>query len=255
MTEHRKHHPEPIEGAPMDSAPTHEVGVVFLFSDYARKHRIHIEEIKPGFPDCIAYTISKGKRKKIRIEFEFKSKNFYAHKHDPDECDWIVCWEHNWPAAPENLTIVELRREYGLGFNVWIVPVNNEWKEELLESTEDYWSLPTQCHEDDLVLFYFTRPESYISEIWKASERSHFVEDAGWKDGSDVQGEIQKVCSLDDPIHLEDLRRNQFLKTSGFVRASMQGRHNASEHWPYLYDLIVRKNPKVKTKLSKYLKY
>jgi hypothetical protein len=31
---------------------------------------------------------------------EFRSKGFSRDQHDPEKCDLIVCWEHNWPQAP-----------------------------------------------------------------------------------------------------------------------------------------------------------
>ena len=43
----------------------------------------------------------------MRIEFEYNSKNFLEHGHNPDECDIIVCWEHNWKDCP--LEVIELR--------------------------------------------------------------------------------------------------------------------------------------------------
>jgi len=35
-----------------------------------------------------------------QIEFEKESRNFLKHGHDPNGCDLIVCWEHNWPECP-----------------------------------------------------------------------------------------------------------------------------------------------------------
>jgi len=64
---------------------------------------------------------------------------------------------------------------------------------------------------------------------------------------------IRRVCRLAAPVFLDDLKRDKILSTAGFVRGSMQGRPNASEYWPYLHDLIVRRNPGVRLKLRKYL--
>lgn len=91
--------PETLLEGPMHYAPENEMGVVFLFSHLAKRWRLRIDEIKTGFPDCIVYQKSHGKEKRIAIEFEFKSKNFVRHRHDAKQCDWIVCWEHNWPDA------------------------------------------------------------------------------------------------------------------------------------------------------------
>ena len=115
--------PDILERAPLHYAPQNEMGVVFLFPHMLKKLRLTIDEIRRQYPDCIAYQKVGGGQKKIRIEFEFKSRNFKSQKHDPKGCDWIVCWEHNWPDIPKHLKVVELRKEFGLGFNVWIQPV------------------------------------------------------------------------------------------------------------------------------------
>jgi hypothetical protein len=127
---------EALSDGPMHYAPENELDVVFLFAYLAKRWRLKINEIKSGYPDCIAYQRTHGKEKRIRIEFEFKSKSFKSHRHRAQDCDWIVCWEHNWPDAPKNLNIVELRRKYGLGFNVWVVPVREPYKHKLTDSVK-----------------------------------------------------------------------------------------------------------------------
>jgi len=243
---------EVLEGANFRYAPNNELGVVFLFAHLARKWRLNVDEVKSGFPDCIAYQKVQGKEKRIRIEFELKSRTFKNHGHDAGQCDWIVCWEHNWPDAPANLRIVELRREYGLGFNVWIVPTKNPYKQRL-ENVEvsHRWSLPSQCHKGDLILYYLTRPEQCIRDIFKASDRARKVT-AGWKKGKDYMGPIRRVCRLKAPIFYKDLRNHRELSTAHFVRGQMQGRPNAIEYWPYLYDMITKRNRSVEAKLRKF---
>src|SRR5687767_14404694 len=73
--------PEMLENAPMQYAPMNELGVVFLFSHIARRLRLKIEQIRPQYPDCIAYQKTGNGEKQVRIEFEYKSRNFYAHRH------------------------------------------------------------------------------------------------------------------------------------------------------------------------------
>ena len=68
---------------------------------------MYIEEIKPGFPDCIARRFNGKGWEQVRVEFEHKSRAFKSHKHDPKGCDIIVCWEHNWPTCP--LEVIELK--------------------------------------------------------------------------------------------------------------------------------------------------
>ena len=90
-------------------APVNENGVVFLFGKVADDLNMYIEEIKPGFPDCIGRRfIGKG-WERIAIEFEYKSSNFVSHGHDVTRCDVIVCWEHNWEECP--IEVVELKSE------------------------------------------------------------------------------------------------------------------------------------------------
>lgn len=90
-------------------APVNENGVIFLFGRVADDLNMYIEEIKPGFPDCIARRFVGKGWEKVAIEFEFKSSNFRDHKHDPKYCDLIVCWEHDWKDCP--LEVIELKTE------------------------------------------------------------------------------------------------------------------------------------------------
>jgi hypothetical protein len=90
-------------------APLNEQGVVFLFGRVAHDLNMYVEEIKPGFPDCIARRyIGKG-WERVRVEFEFRSSNFVGHGHDVACCDIIVCWEHDWKDCP--IEVIELSSE------------------------------------------------------------------------------------------------------------------------------------------------
>lgn len=90
-------------------APLNEQGVVFLFGKVAHDLNMYVEEIKPGFPDCIARRFVGKGWERVRIEFEFVSSNFRAHGHDAEGCDIIVCWEHDWQECP--LEVIELSSE------------------------------------------------------------------------------------------------------------------------------------------------
>ncbi|MDD3492271.1 MAG: hypothetical protein PHZ19_02080 [Candidatus Thermoplasmatota archaeon] len=88
-------------------APLNENGVVFLFGKVMDDLGMYIEEIKPGFPDCVARRFTGKGWERVSIEFEYKSSNFKDHRHDPDKCDIIICWEHDWDNCP--LEVIELR--------------------------------------------------------------------------------------------------------------------------------------------------
>ena len=234
------------DGAPLDYAPQNEQGVVYLFSHFAKKLGLHVEKVQTGFPDCTAYR--DGKR--IRIEFEFRSRNFVRHGHDPNKCDWIVCWVHDWPAVPERIRVVELRREFGLGFNAWFQPVGGEFRERLAECDySEMWSVPSQAMDGDLILFYRTAPDSFVQDLFRIAAPVRQVR-AGWKPGKDWMAPIKRVCTLKAPIHLSQLREHRVLKTAGFVRGTMQGRYRATEYWPELYRMILERNPAQARKLK-----
>jgi len=80
--------------------PVNEMGVVALFSKISEALGLIIEEIRPGFPDCIARRqIDKG-WERVGVELEFRSSNFQLHGHDPAACDLVVCWVHDWETCP-----------------------------------------------------------------------------------------------------------------------------------------------------------
>ncbi|MGE0640859.1 MAG: hypothetical protein AB7G12_13820 [Thermoanaerobaculia bacterium] len=204
--------------------------------------------MQSGYPDCTA--IRDGKR--IRIEFEFRSRNFRQHRHDPKKCDWIVCWIHDWPAVPPHLRVVELRKEFGLGFNVWFQPVSGEYRATLAKAKrEESWSVPSQATEGDLLLFYRTAPDSFIRDVFRLDGPVQHVR-AGWKPGKDWMGPIRRVATLKAPLHLSQLREHRVLRTSGFVRGSMRGRYRATEYWSELYRMIVDRNPSLLKTLKTY---
>ena len=57
--------------------------------------------IRAEYPDCLAFRqVGEDRMELVRIEFEFESKNFLKHMHEPNKCDLIVCWRHNWKECP-----------------------------------------------------------------------------------------------------------------------------------------------------------
>jgi hypothetical protein len=106
----------PLLGAPMSvpglaHEPLNEMGVILLFGLVARELGFIVESVRAAFPDCEAkMEVEPGKWQRMRIEFEYESLGFRDHKHDPEKCDLIVCWRHNWKACPANLQVLELSR-------------------------------------------------------------------------------------------------------------------------------------------------
>jgi hypothetical protein len=250
---------EVLEGANLHYAPENELGVVYLFAHLAKRLRLKVDWIGSRFPDCIAYQKTDRGEKEIRIEFEYRSRNFKGH-HPHHKCDWIVCWEHNWPDMPKRLTIVELRKYFGLGFNVWIQSAASPYKERLRRWRTVRWSINRRASKGDLVLFYDVgSPDRCIRQIFVLADSVQYVkipqkrrEGKHWKGETDYEALMRVVCRLKAPLFLDDLKGDRILGTAGFVRAQMIGRPNATEYWPYLYDRIVRRNPSAKRSLAKY---
>ena len=102
----RKYGPT-IEFRGLRHAPTNELGVVFLFGMLAEELGFAVEDIQSGFPDCDAkLKRSDGSYEGVRIEFEYSSRSFERHGHNPNECDLIVCWLHDWTDCP--VQVIEL---------------------------------------------------------------------------------------------------------------------------------------------------
>jgi hypothetical protein len=106
----------PMLGAPTNIpglayAPVNEMGVVLLFGRVAEQLGFIVESVQAAFPDCEAkMEVEPGIWQHVRIEFEYESYGFKEHRHDPEKCDLIVCWRHNWKACPEGLQVLELSR-------------------------------------------------------------------------------------------------------------------------------------------------
>jgi hypothetical protein len=103
---------EPIDFRGLRHAPINEQGVVFLFGMVSRELGFSIESIQQGFPDCggkYLHDRNKNLWAKARIEFEYRASNFRQHGHDPNQCDFIVCWINDWPDCP--IEVIELKKE------------------------------------------------------------------------------------------------------------------------------------------------
>ncbi len=245
MRKTNKTRPEILANGPMHFAPTNELGVVFLFSHLASKLGFRIEEIRSGYPDCIAYRKVGGAERRVRIEFEYRSSNFSAHRHCAQKCDAIVCWEHDWPDVPDRIRVIELSRQFGMGFKVWIQPViKSQWRN--LIHDEMSWGLSKRAHPGDLLLMYRCHPDAKIEDIFTLISDLKRAK-AGWRKGECYCGNIRRVCRLENPIEIAKMRDDRFWKTASFIRRNMQGNLQITEYWPELCQMIVAQNPTIAT--------
>jgi hypothetical protein len=106
----------PIYGPPLPlpelmHEPVSEGGVIYAFGIMARRLGFAVRGIQSAFPDCDAMReTAKGQWQPVKVEFELESRNFLKHKHDPNGCDVIVCWVHNWPECPAHIEVIELSK-------------------------------------------------------------------------------------------------------------------------------------------------
>lgn len=234
-----------------DFLPRNEMGVLFLFAAHAEFLGFRVRRVQERFPDCIAERLN-GEKGEVKIEFEYRASNFRQHGHDPAKCDYIVCWQNDWPDAPDNVKIVELRNRFNAPKAVWIQgAVRSEQSK--LSDHEIAWAVRKDCSQDDLLLMYRCMPVKSITDIFVAKgelNRQH----ASWRPGTAVFRNIEKLCSLTAEISLNELRSNAVLRNAGFVRANMQGIGHlvTGDDWKELHGLLISRNPHIKNDLVAY---
>jgi hypothetical protein len=76
--------------------PRYEVEVIALFSKYHEKLGFpYVVSLNPAqFPDA---ELIDGKGNFVHAEFELKASDFERHDHDPEDVDYIICWEDDLP--------------------------------------------------------------------------------------------------------------------------------------------------------------
>lgn len=153
-------------------SPLNENGVIFLFGKVVEDLNMYIEEIKPGFPDCIARRFVGKGWERVAVEFEYKSSNFKIHKHDPHKCDIIVCWEHDWKDCP--LEVLELKEIInGLENTTVEKPeiqktlTENQVQGEIIEKIKNY---PAKTQK--LFKLFDSEIKSINDDIWRKSGSS-----------------------------------------------------------------------------------
>lgn len=258
---------ELLQGAPLRYAPNNEMGVVFLFSHLCRRMQLHVQSVQAGFPDCIALQRVGGKERRIRIEFEFRSSSFRAHGHPSDGCDWIVCWEHDWPDVPAHLKVVELRGYFDREFNVWVDvgQPQNDWP---ARGTHTFGK---RVSKGDLVLFYEASPCQWLRQVYTVS-RAAPQEQQGrqgttstLRDNYEFHGDpvigtpgyrhvhvMRRVCVLDPPLSVKSLETKSLAVVKEAI-FSQQHNRRITEHWWLLYEFLVRRYPDLSTALKPFM--
>jgi len=244
----------------MQYAPEGELGVVYLFSKLQRKlGYLSIVRLGDAFPDCEALKVG---GKKVHIEFEFGSKNFLSQHGEKGlkEVNEIVCWNENWPPKKRGflkkykVAIIELRRFLGLGRNIWFHVIKKSYHESYMKYLlhgPKTGALP--CHKSakksDLLIDYFGTPMSFMKGIELLTSDAYKTRGNEFK----YRANIRRIAVLKNEIHMDKMRSERSLIGAFFLKPNgLQGSPRVTEYWPQLSELILRLNPKLKSKVREY---
>jgi hypothetical protein len=205
--------------------------------------QLHVESIHAGFPDCIARQRVGGKEQCVRIEFEYRSSNFRAHGHPVDGCDWIVCWEHDWPTASAHIKVVELREYFGYGFNVWVLSCE-PWDE---RPAKHKYYFQQRVAKGDLVLIYETSPRRSYRFVYAVADRGtvHKVVCNGKISTSHVHT-IRRICTLQPALHANVLEADRLIPAGAIYHGKV------TEHWWRIHALLLQRYPNCRAALGRF---
>lgn len=243
----------------MVAPPANEAGVLCIFAEWARKRRVRIKAVGSPNPDCVALVKDGGAEEERRIAIELRSSGFGARRGGRKGFDWIVCWEHDWPDCPERITVIELRKEHGLGFNVWVQPVSDDAPEQFSSrltkvSRRCEWSVASQAHEGDLVLFYHSAPRKEIGDIFRVCSpvRAKRAPARGFSWNARERewcADLVRVAQLGSPATLAHLKAQPALRDAWWLRNRLVSRAKVTVDWIFLRELIVARNPALERRL------
>jgi len=72
--------------------PKNEMQTREWFTSHIAESKYDLLLSQGAFPD---YVLGDSDGKEYRVEVEYKSANFIYHGHDPQKCDFVLCWIHN----------------------------------------------------------------------------------------------------------------------------------------------------------------
>lgn len=101
---------EPIRFRGLLRSPANKAGVIYIFGLIGYELGFVVKSVMTEYPDCEAkrcVDVKNDKWKRLSLQFEYKSSDFLTKGLDPEECDLIVCWLHDWHQSP--LEVLELR--------------------------------------------------------------------------------------------------------------------------------------------------
>lgn len=101
--------PSPLVTPSLLFEPDNELGVMMLFAEHHKELGFpYMVKVSAEFPDA---TVLSEDGEPKDIEFEYRSSTFPNHGHDPEKCDYIVCWVDDWENPPKKVEIVSLKEK------------------------------------------------------------------------------------------------------------------------------------------------
>ena len=96
-------------------SPQTEQETIILFSHLCQSLRFRIEYVSTRYPDAYLQQKEDGEWVSKTAEFELYSSSFVNHmkkyRKDPESCDMIICWIHDWDEKPDDLEVIDLKKE------------------------------------------------------------------------------------------------------------------------------------------------
>lgn len=109
---------------------------------------------------------------------------------------------------------------------------------------------PKSSKKGDLLLDYFGAPLSYIKGIELLTSDAYKSKGGNFK----YRAKVRHIAVLDYEIHINKMKSEKSLIGAFFLKqGALIGWPRVTEYWPQLSNLILRMNPKVKSKIKKYI--
>lgn len=142
---------------------------------------------------------------------------------------------------PASLKVIELRRYYSQGFNVWVVvyPPDYDWP---ARTTHLFGK---RVSKGDLVLVYEWWPRRWFRQIYTVTSDA----EARRKDGRYVHS-LRRICSLEPPLHVKALEADPLIPVDDVFGQKFN--RKITDHWWRVYELLVRKYPDCAKALAKF---
>ncbi len=166
-----------------------------------------------------------------------------------------MCWENDWPEAQKYADVIELKTAVGFGKRIWIQCTGPRYQGGLdaaptRNKTNWTWTVAPRARPGDLILMYrsgtrrdakrYKVKDTLLQSIANIYEVTSLPKpDNEWGRFANVR----QLVILPEPLRLEHLKNDAYLKDTSWVRAKLRGRPDVTAHWWRIRQLILAMNP------------